>query len=385
MALISLVYSKHPGSVVALANLLFFIVVPVFLIGPVAGVYVDRWDRKKVMIISDIIRAVLVLLIPLCVMFDFLLPIYILVFLIFSASRFFIPSKMAFIPSIVSEEKLMIANSLSNTTRMIATILGFAVAGFIVNLIGHMWGFYLDGVSYLFSAVLIAVITPKKDLQNVKEDLQLTGEIIEKSIRKHVWFEIVEGFQQMVHRNKMRLVTSVMVVIMAGAGSIFCILIVFVQKTFGEVTKSLGVFGVFLGIGLFVGTVLFGKIGQKWSKVKTMFACFMLSGLFVGLFSVYSNNDPLFMVSGSLLLMLGVAVAPIFTCTQTLIHVLVPDEVRGRTFSSMEAVMHLAFLVMMFLTALIAKYVSNLTILMSCAGIFAVLGLLGLIFYKEKH
>ena len=385
MALIALVYSKHPGSVFALANLLFFIVVPVFLIGPVAGVYVDRWDRKKVMIIADITRAILVLLIPLCVVFDLLFPVYILVFLSFSASRFFIPSKMAFIPSIVSREKLMVANSLSNTTRMIATMFGFAAAGYLVNLVGHMWGFYLDGLSYMFSAVLIAVITPKKELEDVKKDLQITGEIIEKSIRKNIWLEIVEGFKHMVQRNKMRLVTSVMFLIMAGAGSIFCILIVFVQKAFGSVTEALGVFGVFIGIGLFIGTVLFGKMGQKWSKVKTMFVCFILCGVFISLFSIYSSGDPMFMISGSLLLLVGLAAAPIFTCTQTLIHILVPDEVRGRLFSSMEAVMHVAFLVMMFLTAIFARYVSNLTILLTCAGMFAFLGLCGLIFYKEAY
>ncbi len=385
MALISLVYSKYPGSAVALANLLFFIVVPVFLIGPVAGVYVDRWDRKKVMIIADISRAVMVLLIPLCVVFDLLFPVYVIVFMIFSASRFFIPSKMAFIPSIVSREKLMVANALSNTTRMIATILGFAVAGFLVSLIGHMWGFYLDGISYMVSAGLIAVITPKKEFKNMKEELEITGEIIESSLRKNVWIEIADGFRQMLHKNKMRLVTSIMFLIMGGAGSIFCILIVFIQEAFGTVTEALGMFGVFLGIGLFVGTVMFGKIGQRWSQVKTMFLCIILCGVFISLFSIYSVGDPIFIISGALISLLGISVAPVFTCAQTLIHTLVPDEVRGRIFSSMEAVMHFAFLVMMFLTAILAKYVSNLAILLTCAGIFSFLGLIGIVFYREKY
>ncbi|MFH1394659.1 MAG: MFS transporter, partial [Candidatus Omnitrophota bacterium] len=133
MALIALVYSKSPGSVIALAKVLFFVVVPVFVIGPVAGVYVDRWDRKKVMIISDVLRGVLVLTIPVFVYFKLMIPVYIAVFFIFSATRFFLPSKMALIPAIVSKEKLLVANSLSNTTRMLATILGFAAAGFIVK------------------------------------------------------------------------------------------------------------------------------------------------------------------------------------------------------------------------------------------------------------
>jgi len=168
----------------ALARLLFFIVIPVFVIGPVAGVYVDRWDRKRVMIISDVIRGLLVLAIPIFVKLNMMGAIYILVFLIFSATRFFLPSKMAFIPSIVSKEKLLVANSLSNTTRMVATVFGFAIAGIIVRLIGHMWGFYLNAISYFVSGIFIAVITPKEKLTDVKEDIRVTKEIVEKSIRK---------------------------------------------------------------------------------------------------------------------------------------------------------------------------------------------------------
>ena len=107
MALIALVYSKSPGSVIALANLLFFIVIPVFVIGPFAGVYVDRWDRKKVMVIADIVRGILVFTIPIFIWLDFMVPIYVIVFLMFSATRFFLPSKLAFIPEIVPEEKYL--------------------------------------------------------------------------------------------------------------------------------------------------------------------------------------------------------------------------------------------------------------------------------------
>ena len=69
LALIALVYKKAPGSTIQLAKLLFFIVIPVFAIGPIAGVYVDRWDRKRVMIVSDILRGILVLSIPFFILF----------------------------------------------------------------------------------------------------------------------------------------------------------------------------------------------------------------------------------------------------------------------------------------------------------------------------
>jgi len=378
MALLALIYSKSPGSVVAVSKLFFFIVVPVFVIGPLAGVYVDRWDRKRVMIIADLFRGVLVLTIPVFIALDMMVPIYIAVFLMFSATRFFLPSKLAIIPSIVPEDKLMVANSLSNTTRMIATILGFAAAGFIVKWIGHIWGFYLDSVSYFISAVLIAVITPKERLKDVREELHMTREIIGRSIRKNVWGELVEGFGHMVKKDRMKVVTSVLFLLMAGTGSIFCVIIVFIQEAFGSVTRDLGLLGVFLGAGLFLGTVVYGKAGHNWPRIRTMLACFVLSGVFISLFALYAGADPTFIAGGALIALVGAAAAPILTCSNTLIHTIVPDDMRGKVFSSVEAVMHLAFLVFMFLTAFLSRYTSNRNILLTSGMVFTVIGLVGL-------
>ncbi|PIR65568.1 MAG: MFS transporter, partial [Candidatus Omnitrophica bacterium CG10_big_fil_rev_8_21_14_0_10_43_8] len=138
MALIGLVYQKNPYSAVAMAKIIIFIVVPVFLVGPVAGVYVDRWNRRYTMISSDILRSIFVFLIPLCLAIfnKNILPVYILVFLVFSTTRFFLPSKMAIIPDLVNKEQLLMANSLISTTRMIATVIGLGLAGAIVSMAG---------------------------------------------------------------------------------------------------------------------------------------------------------------------------------------------------------------------------------------------------------
>lgn len=380
MALISLVYHMQPGSVMALANILVFTIIPVFVIGPVAGVYVDRWDRKKVMVISDFLRGLLVLLIPVFVWLKMMPLVYVLVFLMFSATRFFLPSKLAFIPDIVSKEKLLAANSLSNTTRMIATVMGFALAGFIVKWIGYMAGFYLDSLSFFISGALIASISPPKKLKaEVKEDLEITKKIIEVSIRRNVWQELVEGFGYMFKKSRMKIVTSTLFLVMAGAGSVFCVIIVFVQQSFGSVTEHLGVLGVFLGVGLFLGTLLYGKFGQTISRVRTIFASVTACGLSVGLFALYVNAQPLLLIAGVIALVIGASAGPVFVCANTLIHTLVPDEARGRIFSSMEIVMHLAFLAMMFATAQVAKISSNFSILLASAAVFTAVGLAGLV------
>ena len=84
MALIGLIYIRTPGSTIELAKLLSFTILPVFIIGPIAGIYVDRWNRRATMIACDIIRGLLVLMIPLIIKYSTsMAPIYIIVFIIF--------------------------------------------------------------------------------------------------------------------------------------------------------------------------------------------------------------------------------------------------------------------------------------------------------------
>ncbi len=385
MALIAMVYSKNPGSAVALAKLMFFTIIPVFLIGPVAGVYVDRWDRQRVMIISDILRGCLVLAIPVFIYFGAVLPVYFVVFFMFSATRFFLPSKMAFIPEIVSEDKILVANSLSGATRVIANVLGFAMAGFIVKLIGHVGGFYLDSVSFFISAIFINSIAQAGRARKIKDDIRETKEKIKLSIRKNVWTEIVEGFGLLFRTEEVRLVALIMFFLMAGAGAVFCVFIVFVQKVFGTITESLGFLGSFLGVGLLAGTFLFGKFGQKSSRVKTVFSCFILCGITLILFAGYSNIYFHVTGSGIIVMFTGIFIAPIFISSNTMLHVLVPDSVRGRIFSAMEVVTHLAFLLMMFMTAYISKHVSEYRILTTCGTMFVLAGGAGLIWGWKKR
>ena len=119
MALIAFVYLRAPGSTMQIAKILSFTIIPVFLIGPIAGVYVDRWDRRRTMCVCDILRALLVFTIPFFLFYSRnIVPIYIIIFIVFSIGRFFVPAKLAIIPDLVEKKELLLANSLVNTTGM---------------------------------------------------------------------------------------------------------------------------------------------------------------------------------------------------------------------------------------------------------------------------
>jgi DHA3 family macrolide efflux protein-like MFS transporter len=132
---------------------------PNLLFGPIAGGLVDRWDHREVMIVSDLLRAGIVLLIPLAAVTNLVLA-YPLVFLVTTVSIFFRPAKGAILPRMVAEEDLLPANSALWIGETFADVGGYVVAGLFVALLGSQLplAFWVDSVTYIASALLIASI-----------------------------------------------------------------------------------------------------------------------------------------------------------------------------------------------------------------------------------
>ncbi|MCX5687366.1 MAG: MFS transporter [Candidatus Omnitrophica bacterium] len=377
MALIGLIYIRTPGSTIELAKLLSFTIIPVFIIGPIAGIYVDRWNRRTTMIACDIIRGLLVLTIPLIVKYSTsMVPIYIIVFIIFSVTRFFVPSKLSIIPDIVHKDKLLLANSLSSTTMMIATIVSFGFSGIIVAVFGPQAGFYIDSASYFISAILVFFVAVK-----LKENIELSGASTKLTdiSRRTIVGDIKEGIEYLKGHKDIRMVANTMFLIMAGVGSIYIVIIVFIQKALQSSTKHLGLLVMFLGVGLFLGSIIYGKFGSKFSKRKVINFGLLTTGLTIVLFTICLKFIPSFFIAGLLSIVLGIFSAPIIVSSNTLLHEVTHDEMRGRIFSSLEIVMHVGFLLFMFLASLIAEKIGGDWVLITTGILFSIIGLIKLI------
>jgi len=386
MALIALVYQKSPGSTVELAKLILFIIIPVFVIGPIAGTYVDRWNRKHIMVISDLLRGFLVLLIPACIIYSKQnYPIYLLVFLIFSITRFFLPSKMAIIPSIVPKNELLVANSLSDTTRMIATVVSLGLAGLLVKRIGVIGSFYIDAVTFFISALFLSTITLRHTGPRLREKILVAEEAIKDAIKKSIFKDIKDGFKYFFKLKNMRFVTSIFFLLMSGLGAISCVIIVFVQNSFGTATGELGFLGMFLVVGLFIGAVSYGRLGQKFSKSKVIFTSLAISGLGVIAFTILVKTFQSFTAASILSFIIGLFASPIVVSGNTLVHEALPEDARGRVFSSLEAVIHLGFLIFMLLASFAAEFIDRMWILIFIGGIFATFGLSGIVLKTRER
>ena len=379
LALVGLMAERVPGSAMELAKLMAFTIVPVFLVQPFAGVFVDRWDRRTTLLICDVVRGLLVLSIP----FAFfagqsMIPIYVVVFLAFCFSRFYSPAKMSIIPDLVEKESLLMANTLVSTTGMVAFVLGCALGGFLVDRYGARNGFLIDGATFLVSAALVFSIDLSLKLKMDKASLLKAGKEIMGPIRRSVWSELEEGLRYLAHNKELRLIIAMISTILAAAGAVYVVIIVFIQESFQSVTRDLGVLAVCLGAGLFLGAVLYGKWGKRLVWYKTMFWSMFTGGALLTAFALMVHFDPRLTAAMVLALALGIVTGPMFITANTIIHVVSDEHMRGKVFSALEIVIHGAFLAAMLVSSWLAEFTPKAWILAGVGMICAAIGLLGL-------
>ena len=384
MALIAIVYSRAPGSPFELAKFFSFTIIPSFFVSPIAGAFIDRWDKKRTMIACDILRGVIVFAIPLLFLdLTPTFPIYTAVFLIFAVSCFFLPARLAIIPDIVSKEKLLVANSLFTVTAMIGAIFWFVVGGLLVEFLKVKGGLYLNSFVYLMSALAIVFIAGHRRRQKKAEGSVGIEEIIKTSIVR----EIKDGMKYLAAHSEARFAFRMLFVLMAGAGAAYAVVIVFIQDAMGSMTRDLSFLGLFLGAGFFIGSVVYGKMGHRFSKAKSIFACLILCGISMCAFTAVLKGTKSFLGASVVAMILGIAMAPIGISTNTLIHEMVDEKMRGRIFSSLGIAMNLAFLIFMLGAAKLAERVDSGWILYGVSVFYVASGILGFIdlrLFKEK-
>src|SRR5581483_7782170 len=146
----SILVSRQTGSALSVGLMLMATAAPSIVLGLIAGVFVDRLDRKRIMMISDILRALLVFSIPFLVGINYLY-LYVIVLLCSCVGQFFDPAQSSVLPEVATDEELAAANSLMAISSFGATAVGFAASGFLAT-ISIDWAFIIDGLTFLFSA-----------------------------------------------------------------------------------------------------------------------------------------------------------------------------------------------------------------------------------------
>ena len=289
---------------------------------------------------------------------------------------------MSIIPDLVPKEHLLTANSLITTTGMIAFVLGCSAGGLLVDRVGAQGGFIGDAITFFFSGLLIMSIKKDFNLQLDRKKILNKGKEFIR-IEKSVFAEIKEGLQYLTSKKEIRFVINMLFILLAAAGAIYVVIIIFIQQAFHSVTKDLGVLAVFLGIGLFLGVLGYGRVGKQVAWYKTIFYCLILGGLMINIFALVVDRNPNLILAASLALILGLVVGPIFIASNTIVHLVSNESMRGKVFTALEIVIHFSFLVAMLISSWLINYVPPVRILVAVGILFALIGLLGLIRYRD--
>ena len=299
---------------------------PSFLFGPLSGVVADRFSRQRIMIVSDILRALVVLGFLFVRRADQLWILYVLTVFQLGLSTFFEPAKTAAIPSIVEDRELVAANAISSVTWSVMLTLGAAIGGLITGWFGTDAAFILDAASYLLSAALIASIRVQK--RRKREPQKLTvGRALGIT-------ETIEGIHYV--KDRPRVLALLLVKPAWGlGGGILTLLAVFGERIF-PVGKSaatgIGVLFAARGIGTAVGPIVARRMaGEVDKRMQTWIGiAFLIGGVFYAAFGSATS----FVFA---LIVLGVAHCGgsiLWVFSTVLLQRGVDDKFRGRVFAA---------------------------------------------------
>ena len=153
----SILVFRLTGSALSVGLMLMATAAPSLVVGLIAGVFVDRFDRKRIMIAADLLRGGLVVLIPILIPYN-IVWLYVIIMLTSAIGQFFEPAHASVLPEIASDEELAAANSFIAISSFGSTAIGFAASGLIAAQFGIEWAFYLDGLSFVLSALFIYLV-----------------------------------------------------------------------------------------------------------------------------------------------------------------------------------------------------------------------------------
>jgi len=319
-AVFAIVSFKMHGTPVQVSLVLISFLVPFAFISPVAGVFVDRWNLKRTLIASDLIRAVLCSLLPLA---SNPWQIYPILFALSTVSTFFVPAQSVAIRTIVPKEGLMSANALMQQVFYLGQIAGPAIASALVSAFGPNICFWLDAASFIFSASMISTVAIHRE-DHAKQ--QQVGSVIH---------EMNAGTKFIFTHST---ISFVVTAISAGMFAVRCfgaLIAVYVRDILHAGPVLFGVLTSLVGIGMIVGTQFIHRFGRKRSKSHVVVGGLLGMGLAIAAVAAIPNTPAAIMG----MLILGFCAAFLIVTSQTLLQEETPQHLLGRVSGSMMSVM----------------------------------------------
>ena len=355
--------------------------IPAVLFGSVAGVFVDRWSKKVVLVASNIWRGILVLLIPslLWLTHDWqpvgVLPVGFLIilgvtFLVSTLTQFFAPAEQSAIPLIVKEQDLLSANSLYTTTMMASVIVGFAVGEPVLALADGLWTQLggsgglgkeiLVGGSYAIAGLILFLLQTNEKPHPPETEFP------------HVFSDLRDGLRYLQENHRIRNALLQLIILF----SVFAALTVLAVRM-AEIIPNMKAsqFGFLLasaGVGVALGATILGQFGQRFSyKQLSFWGCLGMAGSLIGLSLFTTQLLPVLLF----IALVGVFGALVGIPMQTAIQTETPPDMRGKVFGLQNNVINIALSLPLALAGVAETFIGLKAVFFTLAAIVLIGGL----------
>ncbi|MFX1481547.1 MAG: MFS transporter [Promethearchaeota archaeon] len=311
------------GSAMAMAILAMAQTIPVVVFAGIVGVYVDQWNRKTIMIASDIVRAITILLIPLTVYFPSFLPtiywVYLLTFVYATGNAWFFPARSAAIPNLVKEKELVAANSLSQMTFQVVQLVVPPIGGILIALLApdYFFAFAITASTFLFSAFALGRMQT-----NLRPDRSLDDK---ESLMK----QIAQGARYVIGNAILSFLFVFAMLLAISSGILNALLIPYLE---GELGLGPTQIGVLLSAGAASGAVTAVYFSRKKELDKPLYLV-SFAGFLAGIatFALAFAFDFITVVLSWV--MIGAVDVILEIPLSVLMQELVEDKLRGRVFA----------------------------------------------------
>jgi MFS family permease len=361
-SVVGMIGKVAPGSSVELFQFGVFSYLPILLFAPAIGRLVDRTNKVALIVIVDVLRGIIVLLVPMLYhLTGSLYAFYGTAFMLALANLLFAPAKSAIIPEIFAKEDLLRINAVLWGLGIAGTLGGFAVGGWLFDFHTWEWSFYTDGISYLVSVLfLLPLFAVGKLTRSPRVDTPKNGGATS------IWKTAREGWALARRHRDISLALATQGAIWGAMGVLYVVGIAHVQEALppGR-TIYLSIVASAGTIGLLAGSAVTMWVGRYHEDSRVIaFALIVLAAAWIGI----ARSHTVVPLS-AWTFVLGFSMSPAFVTTETTLQKRTPQEYRGRVFTLREVVSKVLFLLTSSI-ATVAATVFGKDLIILIVGVF---------------
>ena len=315
----------------ALANVML---APVLLFAPFAGAWVDRQNLRRVMVSADLLRACIILLVPvLYLLTRSVTPVFVVLFLLFTCGVFFLPAKSAFTPEIIAAPQLLSANTLLSAAGIAAAAVGSLGGGWLIDHRGWASALYLNGATYLVSVTALLAVRYTQPVRRAEAHAPTLRGYLE---------QLRAGFRTVRTNSHVGLALTTLAAVWFAGGFLHVAGNLQLQRAASVPgVARLGVLMAVLGVGSAVSAWWLNTGGRRLPRPRVLAAGLVLAGIGLLLFAATTRFE-MFVAAAFLM---GVAAAPALMVTETLLQESTEPGLRGRVFGTRDFIMRSVLLV----------------------------------------